>query len=162
MSSSASGMHHNMYEIEYSNAQIYRNPSVIMRRQRYEDSTSNLGRHVESCNPSQRPAAEMISAYANGTTYSASRFRYLLAMWCARRHRPFLIVQDDELQEIFRMLYSRVDIPSRFTISRDVREMFELSKANVIKVLTVCYSFSLLFSRADQSLGIQRKIAFRS
>jgi predicted oxidoreductase len=70
-------------------------------------------------------------------TYSASRFRYLLGVWCARHHRPFTIVDDDELVEIFRMLYERVEIPSRITVSRDIQEMFQLSRRTVTQVLVV-------------------------
>ncbi len=61
--------------------------------------------------------------------------RYLLAVWISRRHRPFLIVEDEELIAIFKMLYSKVEIPSASTISRDVREVFALSRKHVAKIL---------------------------
>lgn len=124
-----------------------RKPSVQLTRERYEDSTTNLKRHVDVCDPSDTPASQQITAFANGTTYSPAKFRYLLAMWCARRHRLFIIIEDQEFCDIFRMLYDRVDIPSRVTISRDVREMFEHCRHNVSQVLLVCIHVSCLFNR---------------
>jgi hypothetical protein len=64
--------------------------------------------------------------------------RYLIAMWCARRHRPFNIVEDDELNEIFHMLYARVEVPHPTTVSRDVKEIFYICKKNVVEFLQVC------------------------
>ena len=58
-------------------------------------------------------------------------------MWCARRYRPFNIVKDEELVEIFTMLYARVAIPHPITVSRDVKEIFRISRENVSKVLQV-------------------------
>jgi hypothetical protein len=84
-----------------------------------------------------------MTAFTNGTTYSPARFRFLLAMWCARRHRPFKIVHDDELVEIFQMLYDRVDVPHPTTVSRDVKEIFYICKENVGNVLQVLYLGSL-------------------
>ena len=41
------------------------------------------------------------------------------------------------------MLYERVDLPSRISVSRDVQEMFKLSRDNVSQLLavSVCYLF---------------------
>lgn len=80
---------------------------------------------------------QQITAFSSGTTYSVARFRYLLAMWCARCYRPFNIVKDDELVEIFTMLYARIDVPHPITVSCDVKEIFRISKENVAKVLQV-------------------------
>ena len=106
-------------------------------RARFEDSTKNLLDHQRNCDPADILESQKIKAFANGVTYSAARFRYLLAMWCARRHRPFNIVTDEELVDIFKMLYARVDIPHPTTVSRDVKEIFELCKKNVIDTLQV-------------------------
>jgi hypothetical protein len=114
-----------------------RSPSISLVRDRYEDSTANLNRHVKQCNPDETPSSQQMTAFTNGTTYAPARFRYLLAMWCARRHRPFNIVKDDELIEIFRMLYDRVDVPHPITVSRDVKEIFSLCKENVANYLQV-------------------------
>jgi len=61
-----------------------------------------------------------------------------LALWVARRHRPFAIVEDKELVELFKELNNKVEIPSRKTVSRDVTEIFEISRKKVAGMLKVC------------------------
>lgn len=61
--------------------------------------------------------------------------RYLLAVWIARRHRPFAIVEDPELRAIFHMLFDKVEIPSRSTVSRDVREVFAATRKQIRSLL---------------------------
>lgn len=78
--------------------------------------------------------------YAAGVSYTPARFCFLLAMWCARHHRPFAVVEDEELCKIFRMLYAKVDIPSRFTISRDIQLLHVDSRVRVIAFFKVCGS----------------------
>ena len=82
----------------------------------------------------------MITSYAQGVTYSAPRVRFLLAMWCASRHRPFALVDDPEFRELLSMLYPRVEIPSRHTVSRDVQTIMEDSRARVLQHFKVCDS----------------------
>lgn len=67
-----------------------------------------------------------------------------IALWIARRHRPFAIIEDSELVDIFTDLNSKVEVPSRFTVSRDVQEIFFMSRVRVSEMLKVrvCY-FSL-------------------
>ena len=103
----------------------------------YQDSTGNLSRHVKACEPEETVETEMITAYAGGATYSPTQLQFLVAMWCARRHRPFAIADDPEFHEIARMLYSKAKIPSRWTVSRDVQDIFESTKDRVRKHLQV-------------------------
>jgi hypothetical protein len=61
-----------------------------------------------------------------------------IALWVARRHRPFAIVEDKELVDIFTDLNNKVEVPSRFTVSRDVKEIFLMSRLKVSEILKVC------------------------
>ena len=103
----------------------------------YQESTGNLSRHVKSCDPEDTPEVEMITTYASGVTYSYARLRFLVAMWAAQCHRPFAIVDDPEFREILAMLYSRIELPSRVTVSCDVRDIFNNTKEIAIKMLKV-------------------------
>jgi hypothetical protein len=60
-----------------------------------------------------------------------------LALWAARRHRPYAIVADPELIEIFTDLNSKVIVPSPTTVSRDVREIYAMSRKKVAAILQV-------------------------
>ncbi|KAI1787695.1 hypothetical protein LXA43DRAFT_1064176 [Ganoderma leucocontextum] len=106
-------------------------PSKHVDRSPIDESTGNLNRHVQACTPKKAPKTQMITGYAQGATYSYACVHFLLAMWIARRHRPFTIVEDPEFKELLRMLYVRVEIPSRVTVSRDLKDIFEDSRARV-------------------------------
>lgn len=75
--------------------------------------------------------------YANGSKYSAAGHRVGMALWIARRRRPFAIAEDPELLEIFKTLNASCVTPSRNTVAKDVQEIHELTKDAVIKVLKV-------------------------
>ena len=40
-----------------------------------------------------------------------------ITIWVARRHRPFAIVDNDELVDIFMDLNNKVQVPSSITVS---------------------------------------------
>ena len=83
-------------------------------------------------------------AFAQGNTYTTARLCFLLIKWISCRFRPFAIVEDPEIIEIFQMLHARVQIPSAKTISRDVKEVYVMSQINVKKLLKVRYVFLIL------------------
>ncbi|KAI1782397.1 hypothetical protein LXA43DRAFT_845936, partial [Ganoderma leucocontextum] len=97
-------------------------PSIYLDRTAHEDSTSNLLRHVRLCEPPETPESESLTSFAAGSTYSKAKFRFLLAIWCARHHRPFSVVEDPEFRKLVRMLYARAEIPSRISVSRDIQQ----------------------------------------
>jgi hypothetical protein len=98
-------------------------PSKYVTRSRTDESTSNLIRHVNTCDPPTSPAS-----VASFSTYTVGRFRYLVATWSARRARPHFIIEDEELREIFTMLNSLVKIHSHQTVSRDISDMYHRSR----------------------------------
>jgi hypothetical protein len=65
-----------------------------------------------------------------------------MTTWVVQHHRPFSIVEDGPLRDAFQMLYGMVKVPSANTVSRDVREVHELSKAAVVAMLKVCNIFT--------------------
>lgn len=110
------------------------NPIV---RARYDDSTSNLKRHVDACDGKIAPGDATITSFAHGSSYDKASFRFWIALWVARRYRPFLIVEDPELLKLFTMLFARVDVPSASTVSRDIKEIFDISRQAVRTTLQV-------------------------
>ncbi|KAF8588340.1 hypothetical protein K439DRAFT_1335390, partial [Ramaria rubella] len=105
-----------------------RNPSKSVTRVRVDDSTSNLVSHKECCAPTQDAGQNSIQSFAHRSTYSTRRLQHLLILWVACRHRPYTIVHDPELIEIFKMLYELVQIPSPWTLSHDIQEVFDVSQ----------------------------------
>ena len=112
-------------------------PSIYLDHVAHEDSTSNLLRHVRVCEPPETLEVESLTSFAAGSTYSKAKFRFLLAIWCARSHRPFSVVEDPEFRQIVRMLYSRAEIPSRISVSRDIQVLLDDSRARLVALLLV-------------------------
>ena len=116
---------------------IHRNPSKHVDHALNDKSTGNLNRHIKICTPEVTAETQMITEYAQGANYSYARICFLLAMWIARRHRPFTIVEDPEFKELLRMLYAHVEIPSRVTVARDLKDIFDSSQEKVKAKLQV-------------------------
>lgn len=118
---------------------ITRSPSIVVTRVRHDESTSNLLRHADKCAPGAmtQTSTSSITSFAHGSTYSYPKFRLKLALWVSRRHRPFAIVEDEELIDIFMDLNNKVEVPSRSTVSRDVKEIFRISRVKVSEILQV-------------------------
>ncbi|KAH8919179.1 hypothetical protein BT69DRAFT_1337540 [Atractiella rhizophila] len=64
--------------------------------------------------------------------YSPQRFRFWLALLCARRKRPFNIVEDYELHVIFKMLRPDVHLVSGDQVSKDLWNIYTRA-AQIIK-----------------------------
>ncbi len=120
----------------------FSHPSTKVVRVRHDNSTSNLKKHAEKCAPPKN--GNTIEDHIPGAKYSKALMRYKLLIWISQRYRPYAIVEDPELREIFQMLYSRVEVPSARTISRDMQEVFELSKLNVVALLKVSIRLSVI------------------
>jgi len=118
---------------------ITRSPSVVVTRVRHDESTSNLLHHADKCVPGAmtQTSTSSITAFAHGSTYSYLKFHLKLALWVSRRHQPFAIVEDEELIDIFIDLNNKVEVPSRSTVSRDVKEIFHISWVKVSEILQV-------------------------
>ena len=110
----------------------------MVTRIRHDESTSNLVRHADNCNPKGNATTRAFSAFAHGSTYSPSKFRMKLALWVSQRHRPFAIVEDPKLVEIFKDFNQAVVVPLRITLSRDVQEIFQVSRREVARILPAC------------------------
>jgi hypothetical protein len=78
-----------------------------------------------------------LTSFAHGSMYIPHKHRMKIALWIARRHQPFSIVEDPELVEIFTDLNNKVITPSQHTVSHDVKEIFLISRGKVSELLKV-------------------------
>lgn len=101
-----------------------------IKRRRLDETTSNLLRHVNTCTPPTSPLPS-----TPFSSFTIGRFRYLVAAWAARRARPFVIIEDEELREIFLMLYSATELHSHQTVARDISDMYERSRVVIARHL---------------------------
>jgi hypothetical protein len=112
-------------------------PSIMVSRAQHDESTGNLGRHVKNCTPVNSSQTRALAAYASGSKYSEASHRMKLALWVADSNRPFSIVEDKILLEIFTDLNPNCITHSCHTVSRDVKEIFKLSRKEVGALLQV-------------------------
>ncbi|GLB40085.1 putative protein dimerization activity [Lyophyllum shimeji] len=112
-------------------------PSITISCVRYDKSTSNLVRHGDRCTSFDSKEACALVAYVHGSSYTPEKLCMKLALWVSRRSRPFTIIADPELLDIFKDLNANVVVPSPQTVSRDVKEIYMLSREQVIEVLKV-------------------------
>ena len=120
------------------------NSSICMSRVWHDKSTSNLLHHADHCDPTTVMGSSSIKAYSQGSTYNPAKHRMNIALWVARCHHPFSIVQDKELLEIFNDLNNQCVTLLCATVSQDVKEIFKMSHAKVATLLQVSLSVSML------------------
>ncbi|KAF8606536.1 hypothetical protein BDV93DRAFT_553705, partial [Ceratobasidium sp. AG-I] len=101
-------------------------------RQDTSSGTHNLQRKADACN--QR---HQVHKLANGSYrhFSPSRFRAILALWCARNHRPVELVQDELFSLMINELRPGVSLPDRTTITRDIRGIYSHNNVNYIHLV---------------------------
>jgi hypothetical protein len=76
-------------------------PSITVSRARHDESTGNLKHHVTNCAPINSSQTNALAAYASGSKYTQASHQMKIALWIATRNRPFSIVEDPELLDIF-------------------------------------------------------------
>lgn len=97
--------------------------------------------------------------YAHGSQYNQARHRMKIALWIARHNHPFSIVEDEELLDIFSDLNSACVTPKRRTVSRDIQQIFFMSRENIGALLWVCLylCFLILNTDSNEYIGLSRK-----
>ncbi|KAJ3505977.1 hypothetical protein NMY22_g17397 [Coprinellus aureogranulatus] len=109
--------------------------SVFCTRVYYDESTSNFNRHDRECPhapANATPESRALVTYVGGSQYSRSRHRLKIVIWIAHRVRPYSIIEDEELLDIFRDLHGPCKTVSRHTLSRDIIEVHGLTKEAVV------------------------------
>ena len=135
-----------------------RNPSQSCTRARTDSGTTNLIHHTDTCSGKKAPDDQTITKFTQGSTYSTSAFCFLITHWVTECHWPFKITEDPPLQEMLKMLYRKVEIPSDMTVSHDVMEVHGISKGHVAKRLQVSHLYTLLIYRYLQSYHIRHML----
>jgi hypothetical protein len=114
---------------------------------------------MDHCEPKDSASTRAITTFAHGSTYNPGKFRVKLALWIAQRGRPFAIVEDPELVDLFTDLNHSVVVPSRVTIARDIQEIFQVSRTKVASILQVCIRKSWLCYSSDIFIDVCRETA---
>jgi hypothetical protein len=104
--------------------------------------TKNIQDGVKACNKRVGTASSTTSAANVNEPYSAAAHRTLIAMRCAKNHRPFNSVLDEDYQAEVRMLHPGTILPSPQTVSRDIKAIYSEMSKNVRNYFSVsCDTF---------------------
>src|ERR1700733_3125815 len=133
---------------------LFRHLSIVIARARHDESTSNLIRHVDRCQPADSAEARAIAGFAHGSMYNPATHRMKIALWVVCHHRLFAIVEDEYLLEIFHDLNNKCITPSAGTVSRDVKEIFMLTQKRWQKCFRHVAIFFFAFSSSIVDCGI--------
>jgi hypothetical protein len=101
----------------------------------------NLRCHTNDCSPANSHESRALAAYTSGSKYTEASHRMKLVLWVARYNRPFTIVEDKLLIEIFTDLNPNCLTRSRHMVLRDIKEIFMLSRKEVGGILRVSNLF---------------------
>ncbi|CUA71178.1 Putative AC transposase [Rhizoctonia solani] len=95
-------------------------------RQRGDDSsgTKKFNNTANKCNLQCARVKGAEETTSRVREFSPARFRALIALWCARNHRPFEMVSDDLLVAIVNELRPGTALPDPTTLSRDVQSLY--------------------------------------
>ena len=83
-------------------------------------STGNLHKHIALCVP-QLNKSKIMEKFAMGCTYSCKGFCWLVMCWVVRKNRPYTIIDDEEVCDIFWMLHVNINILCTNTLAVDIK-----------------------------------------
>jgi hypothetical protein len=64
-----------------------------------------------------------------------------ISLWIVCHNRPFAIVEDDALLDIFNDLNNKCITPSASTVSRDMKEIFQMTRKKIAAMLRISTLF---------------------
>ena len=144
---------------------LYSHPEISVVRARHDVSTSNLNQHEKKCNGVREANQTSVTSFTHGSTYSKELLHVYVALWTATSYRPFTIAEDPYFVKIVKMFNPNAVLPSDTTVSKDIREFFQIGRKNLktfiavrsrAAVRTCVYSFH---SRHSLAQSISRWMA---
>jgi hypothetical protein len=103
--------------------------------------TKNIQDGVKACNKHAGTVTDTTAVKSTGRPYSPAAHRTLIAMRCAKNHRPFNSVLDEDYQAEVEMLCPGTVLPSPQTVSCDIKAMYAEMSKNVRNYFMVMQSF---------------------
>ena len=101
--------------------------------------TKNIQDGVKACDKRVGTVTDTTMVESTGQPYSAAAHRTLIAMWCAKNHRPFNSVLDEDYQAEVEMLHPGTILPGPQTVSHDIKSIYAKMSKNVQNYFLVTY-----------------------
>jgi hypothetical protein len=117
-------------------------------RGKTSEGTANLKLGADKCNDRNGVVGGALESNSNTPTYSVAAHRALIALCCAKHHRPFNSILDDDYQLEVEMLHPGTIIPHPSTVSRDIQTIY----IEMAKGVRDYFKVSVVFSHICTSL----------
>jgi hypothetical protein len=114
-------------------------PANIRARMSTGHGTKNIQDGVKACDKRVGTVTDTTTVTSTGQPYSAAAHRTLIAMRCAKNHRPFNSVLDEDYQAEVEMLHPGTILPGPQTVSRDIKSIYAEMSKNVRNYFMVTY-----------------------
>ena len=75
--------------------------------------------------------------FAAGCTYLREGLHWRLLRWVVHKNRPYTIVDDEELHEVFAMLHAKAKIPCMNTLAGDIKRAHGMMKEKLVELFKV-------------------------
>ena len=79
---------------------------------------------------------------AAGCTYSCKGFHWLVMCWVVHKNRPYTIIDDEEVHDIFQMLHANINIPCMNMLVADIKLTHSMMRDKLIKLFEVCLALA--------------------
>jgi len=83
--------------------------------------------------------------FAAGCTYSREGLHWRLLRWVVRKNRPYTIVDNEALREVFAMLHGKVKISCVNVLAGDIKQVHGMMKEKIVELFKVCLSPVIAF-----------------
>jgi hypothetical protein len=114
-------------------------PANIHARMSTGHGTKNIQDGVKACDKHVGTVTDTTTVESTGWPYSAAAHRTLIAMRCAKNHRPFNSVLDEDYQAEVEMLHPGTILPGPQTVSCDIKSIYAEMSKNVWNYFMVTY-----------------------
>lgn len=123
------------------------------------EGTSNLQSGITQCferRGENRPGSAVVG-HAATVTYTEAAHRALIALRCAKNHRPFNFVLDEDYQAEVNMLRPGTKLPHPATVSRDIQAIYLDMSMHVRSYFQVSFCIDIIMRQThDFILGTQQ------
>jgi hypothetical protein len=116
-------------------------PAHIRARMSTGHGTKNIQDGVKACHKRIGTITGTTTVKSTGQPYSAAAHHTLIAIRCAKNHRPFNSVLDEDYQAEVEMLRPGTIVPGPQTVSRDIKSIYAEMSKNVRNYFMVAYNF---------------------
>uniref|UniRef100_U9T1U4 BED-type domain-containing protein n=1 Tax=Rhizophagus irregularis (strain DAOM 181602 / DAOM 197198 / MUCL 43194) TaxID=747089 RepID=U9T1U4_RHIID len=111
---------------------------------RASGNTTNLHKHLQRKHPSKVEYEAESTGEMDKFRYTATIFREFITKWIVCDDQPFTVVENEQLQKIFRLLFPNIKTISADTARNDIIDAFKEERNKIQNILQVVLHLHLM------------------